>query len=621
MRWFADLKLFPKLILSFALVLAMTSLLGVFAERRMSQVNDVSTDISRNWLPSIQKISQLNIYLGDLRTAELEHILAQSPDNKARFQKAMDETIGHFAKLAPEYEQLIVLPEERSTWEATKADMAAYLTEHAAFIRLSSANQNEQALERAHGKAAELHERVSGGLDRLVEFNRQGGEKASDAGDAGFAAARWAILGAVLLTVLLGMGVAWLVSGMISRPVVEAVRVLQAVAQGDLTQTARREQGDEIGDMQQALGEMMHNLSSMVQQVRAGADSVATASTQIAQGNTDLSGRTEEQASSLEQTAASIEEMSGTVRTNADNANQANQLASAASSVAVQGGEVVGQVTETMNDIQSSSRKISDIIGVIDGIAFQTNILALNAAVEAARAGEQGRGFAVVAGEVRSLAQRSAQAAREIKVLINDSVEKVNAGSALVTTAGSTMSNVVAQVRKVTDLVGEIAHASTEQSQGIGQINQAVTQLDQMTQQNAALVEQSMAAADSLKAQAQRLSEAVGVFRTRQVDDTVAQAQSQAHQAIQQARQHSAQTRPASPSRPAQTPSGHKAVAAVSADRLPAALPASSTVKALTLDKPVATGSSPSAPAAVPRLPAARPAVAAAPSNDDWETF
>ena len=270
---------------------------------------------------------------------------------------------------------------------------------------------------------------------------------------------------------------------------------------------------DEVGELVTALDRMRKELANVVTVVRQNSDSVATASAQIAQGNQDLSGRTEQQASSLQQTAASMDELGSTVIQNADNARQANQLAQGASTVAARGGEVVAQVVDTMKGINESSKKIADIISVIDGIAFQTNILALNAAVEAARAGEQGRGFAVVAGEVRSLAQRSAEAAKEIKSLISTSVDRVEQGTALVDQAGSTMQEIVSSIKRVSDIIGEISAASTEQSSGVAQVGRAVTQMDEATQQNAALVEQSAAAAESLKQQAQQLVQAVSVFK------------------------------------------------------------------------------------------------------------
>ncbi len=314
---------------------------------------------------------------------------------------------------------------------------------------------------------------------------------------------------AVVVAVLLGL---W-VTRSITRPIARAVDVARAVAAGDLTQRIEIHARDEVGLLLESLRDMNTALATVVSRVRQGSESVASASMQIAQGNSDLSSRTESQASALEETAASMEELGSTVAQNADNARQANQLAQASSGVAEQGGTVVAQVVDTMKGISESSRRISDIINVIDGIAFQTNILALNAAVEAARAGEQGRGFAVVAGEVRSLAQRSAGAAKEIKELITASVERVESGAQLADRAGSTMTEVVGSIRRVTDIMGEISAASSEQSAGVAQVGEAVTQMDQTTQQNAALVEEMAAAASSLRSQAQDLVQAVSVFR------------------------------------------------------------------------------------------------------------
>ncbi|NLZ40440.1 MAG: HAMP domain-containing protein [Comamonadaceae bacterium] len=299
----------------------------------------------------------------------------------------------------------------------------------------------------------------------------------------------------------------------ITRPLGRAAALAHAVSEGDLGRSLEVRGGDEIGQLAAAIDHMTRKLRTLVGQVRSGVDSVATASGQIAQGNQDLSARTEQQASNLQQTAASMEEMTTAVKSSAESAQAARQLAAAAAEVASRGGQLVQRVVSTMGRIQTSSRKIADIIGTIDGIAFQTNILALNAAVEAARAGEQWRGFAVVAGEVRTLAQRSAEAAREIKSLIGASVEQVDAGSALVDEAGQTMGGIVAQVHKVSDLISEISAGAAEQDSGIGQVSSAVAQLDRMTQQNAALVEESAAAAESLRQQAARLAEAVAVFK------------------------------------------------------------------------------------------------------------
>ncbi len=324
------------------------------------------------------------------------------------------------------------------------------------------------------------------------------------------------VLGIVVAgAVALGVLVAFAVSRSIVKPLADAQALATHIANGDLTREVSVQGSDEAAQTLQSLQRMTDSLRRIVGEVRASADSIQTASSEVATGNLDLSQRTEQTASNLQQAASAIDQLSGNVRHSAESAHTANQLASSAAEVAERGGAVVSQVVATMDEIHASSKKISDIIGVIDGIAFQTNILALNAAVEAARAGEQGRGFAVVAGEVRSLAQRSAEAAREIKSLISSSVERVDAGSRLVQNAGSTMNEIVASVKRVCDTIGEISAAVTEQSGSIGQVNGTVNQLDQMTQQNAALVEQSAAAADSLKEQANKLATAVASFRVR----------------------------------------------------------------------------------------------------------
>ncbi|CAM8635140.1 Tar Methyl-accepting chemotaxis protein [Comamonadaceae bacterium] len=315
------------------------------------------------------------------------------------------------------------------------------------------------------------------------------------------------------LSVLIGSCSAWLTSKSITEPLKRAVLVAKAVASGELTSKVSVSGKDEISELLMSLQHMNDSLAVTVGEVRMGSESISIASREIAAGNHDLSARTESQASSLEETAAAMEQLTGTVKQNADNAKQANQLVHSASEVAEKGGLIVSSVVQTMGSIKSSSGKIVDIIGVIDGIAFQTNILALNAAVEAARAGEQGRGFAVVAAEVRSLAQRSASAAKEIKNLIGDSVDKVDAGSKLVDEAGQTMTAIVSSVKRVADIMGEISTASQEQSVGIEEINRAISEMDEMTQKNAALVEQAAAAASSLQDQTQLLQKAVSIFK------------------------------------------------------------------------------------------------------------
>jgi len=363
------------------------------------------------------------------------------------------------------------------------------------------------------GKAKQHVTSVEANVEKIAKLLQAEAAASRDRFDAAMSQTLWAFVGVLAVVVVVVVPLTLLNSHSIVQPILSARELARSIAQGDLTRSVRVEGRDEAADLLRALVEMQQSLRSMVGQVRSSTDSINTASSEIATGNQDLSARTEQTASNLQQAASSMEQLTGTVKQSADSARQANQLACSAAEVAAKGGSVVSQVVSTMQEINSSSKKIADIIGVIDGIAFQTNILALNAAVEAARAGEQGRGFAVVAGEVRSLAQRSAEAAREIKSLIGTSVDKVESGSKLVADAGQTMNEIVASVQRVTDIIGEITAAASEQSEGIGQVNTAVTQLDQMTQQNAALVEQSAAAAESLKDQAHRLVSAVGVFR------------------------------------------------------------------------------------------------------------
>jgi methyl-accepting chemotaxis protein len=382
---------------------------------------------------------------------------------------------------------------------------------------LAKAGKMEDAREIGEG-AAKMHaDDAIAALDQLTAYLFEGGHQSSVAADRVYEQARIAVLALVGGSLAVGVVLALLITRSLLRqlggePAV-AARLAQAVAQGDLSTRIALRPGDRTS-LLAALAQMQASLAQVVNTVRDGSDHVATASAEIAQGNNDLSQRTEQQASALQQTAASMEQLGSTVRQNADNARQADVLARTASEVAQRGGAAVAQVVDTMRGINDSSKQIADITGVIDGIAFQTNILALNAAVEAARAGEQGRGFAVVAGEVRILAQRSADAARQIKSLIAVSVERVEQGTRQVDEAGTTMTDVVGSIERVTHIMGEISAASSEQSTGVRQVGEAVTQMDQATQQNAALVEQSAAAAESLKQQAHQLVDAVAVFRT-----------------------------------------------------------------------------------------------------------
>jgi methyl-accepting chemotaxis protein-1 (serine sensor receptor) len=357
--------------------------------------------------------------------------------------------------------------------------------------------------------AEEFDQAVNAMLERTAAY----GVSVRAEAERSFTMSQTLMVASLVLALVLIVLSRWAMNRVVLQPLRDTAVHFDRIASGDLTARIDVRSNNEVGVLYAALGRMQDSLSRTVSTVRRGVDEIHVGAREISAGNTDLSGRTEEQAASLEQTAASMEQLAGTVKQNADNARQANQLAASASEVAQRGGDAVGQVVDTMRDISSSSRKMAEIVSVIDGIAFQTNILALNAAVEAARAGEQGKGFAVVAGEVRSLAQRSAQAAKEIKGLIDDSVGKVTAGSAQVERAGTTMQDIVTSVRRVTDIMGEISAASNEQSSGIEQVNRAVSQMDEVTQQNAALVEEAAAAAGSLEEQATRLREAVAVFK------------------------------------------------------------------------------------------------------------
>ncbi|MFC0252750.1 methyl-accepting chemotaxis protein [Massilia consociata] len=415
------------------------------------------------------------------------------------------------------YEQTELTPEEE-TLVARFNEVRQVFLERGLHPAMAAVRAGDTALagQVVGGDMARLSQPVVAVGGQLVELQQRVAKAEYEASQATYENVFMACVAGLVFGLLTAAVVGAMLVRAIVRPIERAVEIAGAVAAGDLTQKIEVTTQDETGRLLQALKDMNMSLVQIVTRVRGGTDTIATASGQIAAGNLDLSSRTEQQAGSLEETASSMEELTSTVRQNADNARQANALAASAQRVAGKGGEVVGQVVRTMGDINSSATRIVDIIAVIDGIAFQTNILALNAAVEAARAGEQGRGFAVVASEVRNLAQRSAAAAKEIKVLIDDSVQKVHHGSELVDQAGATMAEIVESVGRVTDIMAEITAASQEQTAGIEQINGAVTQMDQVTQQNAALVEEASAAAQSLREEAAALAEAVGSFRLEQ---------------------------------------------------------------------------------------------------------
>ncbi|AON57004.1 methyl-accepting chemotaxis protein [Herbaspirillum seropedicae] len=513
MTWFNNLKIAKKLIVSFAAVIVLTVILGLFAIRELKAVNQASTDMATNWLPTIKAAQSIQASLPRMRISELQMVTAATPAEREDALKAIKSRLDILAKQRAAYEAQISEAEEKVLYEKFSKSFATYLEIDKELARISGEGKEEEARALFKGDSNKTFRSMIENMDEIIKVNDAGSKRSDDMAEQVYRSATLWIIGLLAAIVVIALGLAVMVARAVSRPLNEAVAVAERVAQGDLTMDIRATSTDETGMLMHSLRAMNDSLQQIVGEVRTGTDTITTASQEIATGNLDLSSRTEEQAGSLEETASAMEELTATVKQNADNARQANQLAASASDIATQGGAVVGQVVQTMEGITESSNRIADIIGVIDGIAFQTNILALNAAVEAARAGEQGRGFAVVASEVRSLAQRSASAAKEIKQLIDDSVEKVGAGSQLVERAGATMSEVVASVRRVTDVVAEISAASSEQSTGIEEINRAITQMDEVTQQNAALVEEATAAAQSLQDQAARLSQVVSVFK------------------------------------------------------------------------------------------------------------
>ncbi|WP_235538060.1 methyl-accepting chemotaxis protein [Pelomonas sp. Root1217] len=512
-----NLRVGKRLALAFAVLLAlMLAMAGVGALLTKS-INNYTEYYPENILPSLRVIHQIDGALSDARRFEQQHILTdddkQKKDVAAQIVKARDNV----RQRLKDYELLAADDEDRGYMKKVREGAEAYFAGQEKTLKASE----ESAADPTQGTAARelngtaravflpLRENVS----KWWDYNEKLAAATAAAAESAYRRVLLIFGVASAAALVIGVLAALSITRSITGPVQRASDAVRAVAAGDLTQRLQSSSRDELGQLLTMLDEMTQNLARMVSGVRLGCDQLSVAAAEIAQGNADLSARTESQASSLEQTAASVEQMAAQIKANADNARQADQLANHASEVAGAGGTAVGEVVTTMDAISTSSRKISDIIGTIDGIAFQTNILALNAAVEAARAGEQGRGFAVVAGEVRLLAQRSAEAAKEIKSLIGDSVTKVESGSAQVLAARETIGQMVNEVRKVTDLVGEITVSSREQSEGVGQINAAVSQLDQATQQNAALVEQTAAAAESMRMQTAKLAEAVAAFR------------------------------------------------------------------------------------------------------------
>jgi methyl-accepting chemotaxis protein len=508
-----NLKIGTRLAAGFGLVLALMTLMTAIGIGHLQTVAEATRDMMQQPLAKERMISDWYrlIHTSVRRTSAISK--SSDPSLGPYFAEETASSTAEVNGLQKRVEPLLETEQEKALFEQMKVARKRYLASRDGIVALKKEGKIDEANELLDTKFTPDGKVYLEVLRNLVDLQRKSIDDNAAQIEAVYEHSRSMMIAFGAAVLALGAACAWWLTRGITVPLNHAVEIAVAVANKDLRSKIEVSSTDETGRLLQALKTMNDGLTSIVQEVRSGTEQIASASGEIAAGNLDLSSRTEQQAGSLEETASSMEELTSTVRQNADNARQANQLALQASAVAQRGGDVVSDVVETMDAINTSARKIVDIISVIDGIAFQTNILALNAAVEAARAGEQGRGFAVVATEVRSLAQRSAAAAKEIKVLIDDSVGKVDAGSALVSQAGMTMSEVVDSIQRVTDIMGEITSASAEQSSGIEQVNQAIGQMDQVTQQNAALVEEAAAAAASLQEQADALADVVSVFK------------------------------------------------------------------------------------------------------------
>ena len=526
----ADWRMGTKLGMGFLVMVLFSAVLGAVAWLQLAQMHRNALHLSDVALPSMFHAGAMRSEYNRLRRHEAGIASARSLAEVDGFAKQVQDRLQTIGEHETALRSLIDQQALRAAFDDYLGFKQQFLAMHARLLERARAGNYSTTEEQAFmademglmfaGESEAQFGKLAESAGRLLTLQREAGEQARQQAQAGFDLARIWVLGTLAVVVAIAALVGWAITRAVTGPVAQAVHVARNVAAGHLETPVTSRRRDEMGQLINAQEDMRRKLAELVGEVRGNAQGVALAAGEIAQGNADLSARTESQASALEETAASMEQLGATVRQNADSARQANQMAASASGIAARGGEVVAQVVDTMKGINDSSRQIADIIGVIDGIAFQTNILALNAAVEAARAGEQGRGFAVVAGEVRTLAQRSAEAAKEIKALIQASEQRVEQGTQLVDKAGETMSEIVAAIRRVTDIMGEISAASSEQSAGVAQVGDAITQMDQATQQNAALVEQSAAAAQSLQQQARAMVASVSVFRTAPGDST-----------------------------------------------------------------------------------------------------
>jgi methyl-accepting chemotaxis protein len=516
MKVFENMRLATKLGMAFSVLLLLSACIGIGGIIGLGAVNNTAATLSSDWMPSMRVIQDIKSQVARIRTRELQYIISSDIAEMDKYDKVIAADLVDLGKMQDAFVKQVDTAEEKQLYADFVAMWAKYLDEDKKIRAAMRAGDETLAKQLIRGDSNKLIVSLRGQIDKLVTLYGDGGNAAAAAGAQTYQTARSWIIGLIVLSIALGAIAAvtitrWLTGTLGGEPAY-AVTIAGRIAAGELS-TPIDTRPDDRRSLLFAMKSMRDSLASIVAEVRNGTDTINSAATEIAAGNDDLSLRTEQQAGSLEETAASMEELTATVRQNSANAEAANTLALNASAIAQKGNAVVSKVVSTMGNIDQSAKKIADIISVIDSIAFQTNILALNAAVEAARAGEQGRGFAVVATEVRNLAHRSATAAKEIGVLINDSVNEVETGSKLVGEAGATMEEVLASVRQVNEIMTEISAASREQSAGIEQVNKAITEMDQVTQQNATLVEEATMASRSMQDQAAALQELVAVFQ------------------------------------------------------------------------------------------------------------